>query len=307
MKYGFILIELLIATLIASMIGIILMSALYQSNRFQQTIDNAIDLYSRAMLVHNQIEHDVMGAFVPIEAEQQKEGKKAIAKSKESEGKKNKEKEEEKIERKKIKPIKQIFYSANRDGRLETLTFITNNPMAVYWGKRTGKAKPKVARVVYSIKPDMEHKNSFILYRQEGSNLDIASYKATNPKSPRSYEVIDGIKNIEVEYIAIIEKEPKKKNEKKEREFRTIKEWRSEQEKEEELPRIPQFMNMKLVLWNGHYTRDVEFNYTFEIPVELKEPPKKEKEKDQKKKKPGKKMAKKKTNKPKIRVATNTT
>lgn len=71
-KQGFMLIELIVATLIASMVAGILLTALAQGNRFQLAIDNMIDTSLRFAVVSNQLEKDLMGAFIPVQAEEKK-------------------------------------------------------------------------------------------------------------------------------------------------------------------------------------------------------------------------------------------
>lgn len=271
MKKGFVLIELLVATIIASLIGGILFTALYQINRFQAVVDNLIDVYTRATIVHNQLERDLMGAFIPVEAQLEKKKEKKVP-----------------PKRKEIKPINHIFYSKNRNGRLELLTLITNNPMTIFWGAKSGKAKPRVARVQYTIQPEADRKDSFVLLRQENYELDMSAFKQETKKI-RAYEVIDGIKDISVQFTAVIEKKEKEhggKEEKITREYRTLNEWKSEfkeaTEKQKDLPRIPHFVEVKLSLWDNRYQKDVTFVFTFVLPVDTakeksKEKPKKEK------------------------------
>ena len=180
-------------------------------------------------------------------------------------------------ERKKVKTVEHVFYSKNRDGRLDTLTFITNNPMAIFWGAKTGKSKPKVARVKYTLQPQADRKDSFVLLRQEGYELDLAAYKPDIEKL-RAYEVVDGIKDISVEFVTLIEKKeekPKKGEEAKviEREYRTLKEWRSEfrepTTQQKELPRIPHFVHVRINLWDNRYRRDEAFEFTYFLPVDI--------------------------------------
>ena len=80
-------------------------------------------------------------------------------------------------EKEKPKPIEKIFYSTNKDGILEMLTFVTNNPLVVYVGKDVGEVKPKVVRVQYSLKPEADKKNSYTLFRQESMELDLEKFK----------------------------------------------------------------------------------------------------------------------------------
>ncbi len=247
MKKGFILIELLIATLIAGMISVLLLTALQQTNKFQAVIDDNIDIYTRATIFHRQLEKDIMGAFVPVQAYKQLTNDK----------------------KQKKPPLDYVFYSINRDKRLDILTFITTNPLAVYWGAKAGSAKPRVARVVYQLQPEDEKKTSFILFRQEGSELAFAHYKKDNPKAPRAYQLINGIKDLSVTYTIVEEQEdPNKKPS-----YKTVNTWnwpqKNQQNKKEEPP-LPQFITVNLALWDNDYKRDVSFTFTFTLLIEAK-------------------------------------
>ena len=68
MKHGFMLIELIIVTLIASMIGTLLLTALSQGARFQKTVDVMVDMSLRVGIFSNQFEKDFTGAFIPMQA-----------------------------------------------------------------------------------------------------------------------------------------------------------------------------------------------------------------------------------------------
>jgi len=250
MKKGFILIELLIATLIAGMISILLLTALQQTNKFQSVIDNNIDIYTRATIFHHQLEKDIMGAFVPIQAYEKSVGS---------------EKKQKKP------PLDHIFYSANRDKKFDILTFITTNPLAIYWGVKTGSAKPRIARVVYRLKPEDKKKLSYILLRQEGSKLSFARYEKNNQKAPRSYQLIDGIKDLSITYT-IVEKQ--QETDKKQLSYKTVNEWnwpQKNQQGKKEKPPLPQFITVNLVLWDNDYKRDTSFTFIFAIIIDAKQ------------------------------------
>ena len=341
MKYGFMLIELIVATLIASMIGSLLLTALYQSSRFQTSVDTMFDMSLRVGIVTNQLERDLMGAFVPTQARikdaQEEEGadkkdttsQQASDSAKASSDKQGKgEEKKEKMSKPAEKPLEKIFYSTNKGERLDTLTFITNNPLSVFVGKDVGVVKPKAVRVQYVLKPESETlvqassdnqgergKDTFTLFRQEGTELDVAKFGPT-----RSYELINGIKECAVTYTAKIEsssakdtadkqelgkndsqsssgkkdvakKESKQPEQKpKVYEYKTSKDWVSERkqedskatkEEEQEFPRVPYLIEIKMVLWNKQHSKDEEFTLVFELPVDTS--PTKEKEEEDKK------------------------
>ena len=289
MKHGFALIELIVATLVASMVAGILLAALVQGNRFQTIVDNMVDTSVRIGVISNQLEKDLMGAFIPTQAVPQEEEKKEAAQpvDKKNDAGKKDSAEQKGAEKKELKPIGKIFYSTNKDGKFDTLTFITNNPLVVYVGKDVGVVKPKVVRVQYSLKPEADKKDSYALFRQESMELDLEQYK-----NVRAYEVIGGIKNCTITFTARIEKKEDKKaagNEKSSEakpkisyEYKTLNEWVSEQKKDaqkekEPFPRIPYIVEIKLVLWDRQEKLDKEFTIRCNIPVDFAEPKKEEK------------------------------
>ena len=287
MKHGFMLIELIIATLIASMIVGILLTALSQGSRFQIAVDNIVDTSLRIGIVSNQLEKDLMGAFVPIQAERGKKGesgdadKQAAVVDDKKAGEKPAEKKSETKEKK--KPLEKIFYSTNKEGNLDQLTFITNNPLVVFVGKDVGVVKPKIVRVHYVLKSEVGTEHSYALYRQESLELDLSQ-----PQTGRQYEIIGGIKSFSVVYTARIEKKQEaskgaggagekvaqqKEQPKISYEYKTSKDWVSEQKKEDdkqqqEAPRIPYSVEIKIVLWDKQNSKDKEFTVVCEIPVD---------------------------------------
>ena len=319
MKYGFMLIELIVATLIASMIGTLLLTALSQGTRFQKNVDMLVDTSLRIGVVSNQLEKDFMGAFIPLQArlkeekeepedskegeaksQKKEDGKKEDTKAKESKKEQALPEKTEKTKKPAEKPLEKIFYATQKNGFLDTLTFITNNPLTVFVGKNVGLVKPKIVRVSYTLKPEDEKNkksDTFVLIRQESNELDLAK-----SLSARSYEVINGIKECSVSYIARIKKEEEKKKntgaapaakaqqqepeQKIEYEYKTVKEWVSEpkeaasgtaeQQEESKFPRIPYMIEIKMSLWNMQRTKTEDFVLLFELPIDISEPAKEE-------------------------------
>jgi len=298
------LIELIVATLIASMVSTVLLTALYQGNKVQAFVDDLISTSERIGIIANQLERDLAGSFVPIQAEQGdiEEALSAAEKSDISQTAQGGQKEGQK---KQAKPIEKIFYSTNKNGMLDTLSFVTNNPLVVFVGKDVGTIKPKVVRVQYTVKPEQGTKDSYALFRQEGNELDLADYKNVRP-----YEIIGGIKKITVSFTARLEKKEEKKTEQKSQEnqkvsyeYKVQPEWISEQKKDQkqsdkkqepEFPRIPYAVEFKITLWDKLHTKDEEFTIVCEIPVdslhaqqENEQQPQQEKKVEPKSEKPG--------------------
>lgn len=288
MKQGFMLIELIVATLIASMVATVLLTSLSQGSRFQTVIDNLVDTSMRIGVVSNQLEKDLMGAFIPVQAQEDVDAVKS-GQQKEPADKKNAV-DEKTAEKQKPKPIEKIFYSTNKDGKLDTLTFITNNPLVVYVGKDVGELKPKVVRVQYSLKPEADKKDSYALFRQESMELDLEQYK-----NVRAYEVVGGIKNCTVVFTARIEKKEEQAKDSQAQpkisyEYKTLNDWVSEQQQETDkekapFPRIPYSIEMKIALWDNQDKREKEFTIVCQIPVDFTAPKKEEKKQPEQPKK----------------------
>ncbi len=275
MKSGFTLIEVLIATAIASIAGLLLTNAMFQIQRSRTYVDRYTDLYSRAALVHHQLTRDISGAFIPVEAALETDTKN----------------ENQKASAEKKKPIEKVFYSINEGSLLSTLSCITNNPVVGYWGKQVGSPQPLVARIVYRLQKDKAHKGSYILSRQQGNQLAFDEYK---DNKVRSYELINGIKEFSVEYVAMIEKQQqtekttetktdqqqivkKETKTKIERERKTFKDWQIDSKKQAEqkkqnkqiIPLIPHWMIIKISLWDNEYKRATPFEFVIPITTSL--------------------------------------
>ena len=278
MKKGFILIEVVIALVISSLLAISLLSFLYQLSQVQSVVDDMIVTSGHAAIVLSQMERDLMGAFVPVLADIQLTTTIAEEK-KEAEAKK----EERPAEKKEgPKPIDKIFYGVNQADKLNLLTFITTNPMQRYGVAEQTKPRPRIARVVYRLVPDTERKNSYILTRQEGTELYFDAYKQKTKEMP-TYDVIDGIKDVTVQYTVLIEKESEKEGEEKKtkREYKTVKEWKEQKEEEKQVPPLPTLVEIRFVLWDSSHQHDISYVFTVPIMAEVKLQQKKEQQQEQ--------------------------
>ncbi len=290
-KSGFTLIELLIATFIASILGVLLFSALYQVNRFVPVVDNTTGTYEKAALINAQFERDLSGVTAPNEfyyrqpeAEKKKkdeEKKKAEAEKKEKESADTKATADEEGEKKPKKPFEKVFYSTNKEGLLNQLSFITTNPLQVYWSAKSGSAKPRIARVLYLLKEDKGTPKSYSLVRRESSNLEFDPIAKGGKEGPQEYILADGIKSLTAEYTYyVLEKNEKKEatSESKKKEVKKTLEWIPQDKKEgkEQLPLAPQLVELKLALWDAQRKRSTPF--TFKIHVQSDIPEKREAE-----------------------------
>lgn len=278
-RAGFSLIELMISLVIAGMLSAALMTLIVQISGIQERLTIMTSIYGRIAVVQNQMERDIMGAFIPAQVDLLQTST---------------EKKEQQ------KPLDKIFYATSKEGgRFELLTCITSSPLEIFFGVKNAQLKPRVARVVYRLVPDTQRKNSFVLMRQEGfSDLYFDKYNQDATGQLRSYALIDGIQHMTVDYITIEQTTPKGDEKPKRTYVKKPGSWDSapkeesakeSQEKKmglkKEPIKLPNQAIFKLVLWNPSYTATKEFTYTipiaykaseYEMPPASKEPEEKE-------------------------------
>ncbi len=282
LRNGYVLIEVMISTVIAATLATGLLTMIMQITNVQSTINSITSIYGRAAIFQQQLERDLMGAFVPTQIDllQTQTGKL----------------------QEKGKPVEKIFYgeSKGEGGRLDYFTFITTNPLELFFGIKDVKLKPRVARIVYQLMPDSRQKNSYVLWRQEGtSNLHFDTYKQDVQGEMRSYAMIDGIQELSVRFVLIEEKEEGKDQEKKRVSYTYKRKpnWKDVEDKKDQpqpkeglraplrsYPKIPQQVEFTLSLWDINYEKFRTFVIT--IPIESRygqfEKPQDKKEEDKK-------------------------
>lgn len=280
MKPGFTLLEIILATALAAIISVALIFMLQQMNGTLMRVDRTTDLDMRATILQNQMERDLAGAFAPTDFS---------ATNTSGEAKKGRPKK-----------IEKIFWG---DKTLETLTFITNNPLQAYWGERSGKPQPKIVRVVYRLIPDAKRKDVYTLMRQEGADLDVDSY-AGDSSVNKGYAMIEGIRSIDIQYTTLIKREKPKepasvktsssagatadmtasKPEEKaqaaeEFDRKVVDEWKTNTEDQKPpWPLIPQFVTMQVKVWDDTFKRTTSFTFEFQIVPRFEKADQKEKE-----------------------------
>lgn len=180
------------------------------------------------------------------------------------------------------KPLNKIFYGVNKENNIDILSFITGNSLQAYWSKQTGKAKPRIVRVVYRLVPDKESKNSFNLSRTEGNDLKFESYKPGGTKEIKEFIMIEGIKSLSMQYVKEKKDEKDKdgsalaqadvKDKKKKKEFSTVKEWKVDTQNEDKAKKeaqdkqlIPNAILIKGEVWDKDKRRAHPFEFKFEL------------------------------------------
>lgn len=234
MKSGFTLLEVLIATAIASVLTVTLFLSFNQINNSVRKTAEVVDTFETALLVDRLLFHDFLGAFIPVQAVPEQKKKKPTSqeeakkptqqKTGEKEAKKTESKEQPEQEKeKKVPVIKDPFMGQNEGERMKVLTCITANPMRVYWGEKTGEPKPCCVRVVYTLEEQKAQRGKkeprYTLYRQEGTELDLSLYTKKESSIER-YLIADNIISCTARFMVVVEKE-KEKEEKAENEQKT--------------------------------------------------------------------------------------
>lgn len=273
MIYGFVLLELLITILIAGFISTGLLTTIFQINRVQQTVNTISSVYGRVAIFQNQMERDIMGAFIPAQVD--------IIQT-------------TTVKKDQPKPLDKIFYgmSKGNGGKLDMLTFITTSPLEIFFGVKDSIIKPHVARVVYRLLPDEKRKNSYVLMRQEGTkSLLFEHYKPDAQGDYRSFAMIDGIQNLTVRYIRIEQESTEQKKTK--RSYKRVTQWDSTPKKDQkttllkarEPVKLPNQVEMELSLWDSNFENTRTFKIIIPIAfkaTEYEQPPKSKKEEEKK-------------------------
>ena len=196
-KPGFLLLEMVIGTLIASMISMVLMNTLGYMTKMSAVVENMADQALQISIVQHQFEKDVMGmcvvnqAVIEDDQDEQKKNKSVSTEQKENSGEQKEQQSNASLQKKERVPrLKKLFFvSIGQENQMQQVSFITNNPLPQFWQGSVGNAKPLRVRVVYFLKPDPQHQGSFMLMRQESTDLLIESFKDKVP----AYVVADHI------------------------------------------------------------------------------------------------------------------
>ena len=242
MMNGFVILELMVSMVIAGFIATSLLMTIVQINRAQQTMTTITSIESRIAILQNQMERDVMAAFIPAQVDMVSTGT---------------------VKKEQPKKLEKIFYGTRqKNDMFELLTFITASPLAIFAEHPKKSSKPHVARVVYRLIPDKKRKNSYNLMRQEGTtSLFFKAYSSEAQGELRPFLMIDAIRDMRIEYVTI---QQKKSAEKKETlTYKKSFTWQSEQKNKPIA--LPYRVNVMIELWDSIFERSRTFHLT--IPI----------------------------------------
>jgi len=272
MKSGFTLIELVLVLFIGSMLSTSLYMSFSLISKMVQRGNAQVRSDVGFGLVSNQLEKDLMGAFLPIMS--------TAAPDKPTEATAKESTEQAAKKTAPAKPatnkLERAFYcTVGADGNFGVLSFVTNNPLQVYSAERSGAEKPRVARVSYKLVPEKD-KKTFALMRYESFELE---YKAFESSTIRGYEIAQSIQSckIELNYVPIEQNAPsgedkkgtdKKTEQKKEApQFVVVSAWddiKKDAEAKEQRPNLPQFIRFYITQL---LSNDTPLELTVQAPI----------------------------------------
>lgn len=249
-KSGLTLIELMFGLGISMGVMSLLFTAFFQINRVSDVAQDLFDWDIRIGILNNQLERDISGIFIPVQVEA------PIAAA----DQKDKPKE---------RPVKNIFYSSNKENSLQIFTFISNNPVSVFSKEQQQiAAKPRVVRIVYRLAQSTNLSGAFVLTRQEGTDLDFDNYDPKTSKF-KAYELADGIKSIKISFQFPIIND-KKDQQAKAIEYKTLTSWDEKElfkdaKNSTKQPRIAQYISMEIILWDAQKERERTYSLHFTV------------------------------------------
>lgn len=188
-RAGFTLVELLVATFVASLLLGLLFTVYAQVRSGTTRFDAFTQQHTSLALLESIVVRDVSGACVPLSVlydGQQKKEKKSVEQGEQP------------------KTITAIFKAVATDKLTHSFTCITNNQLASYRIKGMGKPKPWFLRISYKLENDTKVKGTYRLMRQEAVDLQETS-------SAPWYELVSGIKQFELTFVSYEEQEGEQK------------------------------------------------------------------------------------------------
>lgn len=204
-KKGFALVEIIVSIAISSVVSMVLFTILIQVQKSAQYVASDVSIGLQVLTGYERLQKDFTGMFWPqfrpVSVKSAKSMKQAALNNITPEENTTSNQLAQKDDRKLAAPagpeIAKIIFSENtRFDDLEILkecSFITSNPLQVY-----GETKPRVARVIYSLEPELNSiAGSFVLYRQEGASLDYSQVKQASVK----FALISGIRALNLNYF----------------------------------------------------------------------------------------------------------
>ncbi len=283
-RSGFTLIEMMIVLMLSAIIIGIMLSSYGQLQKATRRFDSRVDLESSILAIASLFERDVSGACIPLQsyqAEKEKRAEESRKKQDQNSATQSSQQKggakpspnnapkqgDEKESQQKTPEVKAIFYAEKGEKDITNLfTCITNNPLDIYWSEGAGRAKPKIARVVFRLKKNERAAQApYSLWRQEGPDFDYPSYTKSDSQY-RQYLVSDMISKFALTFYS-----HKTDKEGKTQEEVSKLEYGSNQEVSLELP---QLVTLDITAYDPRQKRSQSFSMTYRVwgqPIKIEE------------------------------------
>ncbi len=198
---GSMLLQVMVAMAIFSTIMTVLGSVFFQLSNASRSVTRMVSFDTRIFVMQNLFERDLTGVFLPklIHIKKEEDKKTGNAQDSSQEETKTEQKKDTKNE-KDAYPKQAFLVTIAANGLMESMRFITTNPVAVY-----NTAKPHCVWVEYEVKP-VEGKG-LGLYRTEYYGIE----REGPTHKQHTFLVIDGIKSLTVTLKAEKKPVPEKK------------------------------------------------------------------------------------------------
>jgi prepilin-type N-terminal cleavage/methylation domain-containing protein len=240
--YGFTLIEITAALLIGSLLTMSLYQIFRNIQRSVARMTSAIEIDSPIITFYNQLERDILGIFTPRNIKE----KKATGPKQDNQEKK----------------IENVFVSSNKNGRV-SFNFITTGGYQLIDGSGNAVLAPYNKRVFYSIEPDGNRQNMFILTYGQTHNLD-----AEITPHIKKYELAKNIRRFDIEFKVIEPtKQAEKESAKKQRKLIHMTQFSPKEVSEKYHTHIPAYIEIKGAYLDPRTNFEVPFKYIFQVPA----------------------------------------
>jgi len=249
MKHGFTIIELMIALMISSLVGISLYKMFFQTSRAVKEIIQVIHADEPIYPIYNQLQNDITGMFAPRATvnfylkslpdpnekkgnpEEQKEATKPVEKSDEE------KKKEENI-------IKNVFFIETKETGYLFLSFITTGGISQLESNGSLTPSSYVRRVAYVIQEDPSRAGTLkLLYKFSNEGLSMDFIK--KPDYYPSYKILEGIKDFTIEFTIFEPQSSDNKDKAKGSSKVVLKEWKEEEIFQKYKALIPAYITIK--------------------------------------------------------------
>jgi len=255
MKHGFTIIELMIALLISSLVGMSLYKMFFQTSRAVKEMVQIIHADEPIYPIYSQLQNDITGMFAPRATVNfyLKSLPDPDTKKNNSEEKKEPPKPAEKSDQEKKKEeniIKNIFFIETKETGYLFLSFITTGGISQLESNGSLSPSAFVRRVAYVIQADPARAGTMkLLYKYSNNDLAIDAIK--KPGYYPSYTILDGIKDFAIEFTIFEPQSSENKDQAKGSAKVVLKEWKEDEIFKKYKALIPAYITIK-----GNYVDD---------------------------------------------------